>query len=62
MKTQYSLEMTKVRRVQCEKKVMFDIPGILEFAIGLVKSLLNLPDRQVKFFGEWKYQRLSIIS
>ena len=58
MKTQYSLEMTKVC-VQCEKKVVFDIPGMEDFAIALVNSLLNLPDRQVKFLGEWN-QRLFI--
>ena len=52
MKTQYSLEMTKVC-VQCEKKVVFDIPGMEDFAIVLVNSLLNLPDRQVNFSGEW---------
>ena len=59
MKTQYSLEMIKVC-VQCEKKVVFDIPGMEDFAIALVNSLLNLPDRQVKFLGEWN-QRLFII-
>ena len=59
MKTQYSLEMTKVC-VQCEKKVVFDIPGMEDFAIALVNSLLNLSDRQVKFLGEWN-QRLFII-
>lgn len=58
MKTQYSLEMTKVC-VQCEKKVVFDITGVEDFAIALVNSLLNLPDRQVKFLGEWN-QRLFI--
>ena len=59
MKTQYSLEMIKVC-VQCEKKVVFDIPGMEDFAIVLVNSLLNLPDRQVNFLGEWN-QRLFII-
>ena len=38
--------------VQCEKKVVFDIPGMEDFAIALVNSLLNLSDRQVKFLGE----------
>ena len=30
-----------------------DSPGLVDFATGLVKSVLNLPDRQVKFFGEF---------
>ena len=58
MKTQYSLEMIKVC-VQCEKRVVFDISGMVNFAIVLVNSLLNLPNRQVKFLGEWN-QRLFI--
>ena len=27
---------------------MSDSPGLVDFAIGLVNSVLNLPDRQVK--------------
>ena len=30
---------------------MSDSPGLVDFAIGLVKSVLNLPDRQVNFFN-----------
>ena len=37
---------------QGEKKVMSDSPGLLDFAIGLVNSVLNLPEGQVKFFWE----------
>ena len=33
-------------------KVMSDSPGLADFAIGLVIFALNLPDRQVLFFGE----------
>ena len=54
MKTQYSLEMTKVC-VQCEKKVVFDIPGMEDFAIVLVNSLLNLPDGEVEYFKELNF-------
>ena len=36
---------------------MFDIPGLVDFAIGLVNSLINFPDRQVKCFEEFKVQR-----
>ena len=28
-------------------------PGLVEFVTGLVNSVLNLPDGQVKFFGEF---------
>ena len=37
---------------QRAKKVMSDSPGLVDFAIGLVIFVLNLPDRQVLFFGE----------
>ena len=33
------------------KKVVCDSPGLVDLAIGLVNSVLNLPDGQVKFFG-----------
>ena len=39
------------RRVptQRAKKVVSDSPGVVDFAIGLVNSVFNLPDRQVMF-------------
>ena len=40
------------RFVQHAKKVVFSSLGLVNFAIGLVDSLLNLPDRLVKFFLE----------
>ena len=42
---------------QRAKKVVSDSPGLVDFAIGLVKSVLNLPDRQVKFFEEFILQK-----
>ena len=36
--------------LQRAKKVMSDNPGLVDFAIGLVIFVLNLPDRQVLFF------------
>ena len=36
---------------------MFDSPGLMDFAIGLVNSVLNLPDGQAKFFAEFKLQK-----
>ena len=39
-------------------KVMSDSPGLVDFAIGLVNSVLNLPNGQVEiFFGELKLQK-----
>ena len=39
------------------KKVVFDSPGLVDFAIGLVNSILNLPDGQVKFFEVFNLQK-----
>ena len=38
--------------MQHAKKVMSDSPGLVDFAIGLPIFVLNLPDRQMLFFGE----------
>ena len=38
--------------VQRAKKVVSDSPGLVDFAIGLVIFVLNLPNGQVLFFGE----------
>ena len=35
---------------QWAKKVVSDSPGLVDFAIGLVNSVLNLPNGQVMFF------------
>ena len=43
--------------MQQAKKVVSDSPGLEGFAIGLVNSVINLPDGQVKFFEESKLQR-----
>ena len=37
---------------QRAKKVVSDSPRLVDFAIGLVIFVLNLPDGQVLFFGE----------
>ena len=37
---------------QRAKTVVFDNPGLVDFTIGLVIFVRNLPDRQVLFFGE----------
>ena len=36
--------------------------GLEDFAIGLVNSVINLPDRQVTFFEEFKLQKNCEIS
>ena len=38
--------------VQRAKKVVSDSPGLVDFAIGPVIFVLNLPDGQVLFLGE----------
>ena len=37
---------------QCAKKVVSDSPWLVDFAIGLVNSVFNLPDGQLMFFEE----------
>ena len=37
--------------VQCAKKVVSDSLGLVDFAAGLVNSVLNLPDGQVILGG-----------
>ena len=39
---------------QRAKKVVSDSPGLVDFVIGLVNSVLNLPDGQVKIFRRSK--------
>ena len=36
---------------------MSDSPGLMDFAIQLVNSVPNLPDRQVKYFEEFNLQK-----
>ena len=43
--------------VQRVKKVVSYSPGLLDFAIGLVNSVVNLPNGQVKFFEEFELQK-----
>ena len=39
------------------KKVVSDSCGLVDFAIALVNSVLNLPNGQVKFFEEFKLKK-----
>ena len=43
--------------MQRAKKVMCHSLGLVDFAIGLVNSVIKLPDGQVKFFEEFKLQK-----
>ena len=42
------------KSMQFTKKVVSDSPGLVDFAIGLVKSIFILPDGQVMFFEEFE--------
>ena len=42
---------------QREKKVVSNSPGLVDFAIGLVNSVINLPDGKVNFFEEFNLQK-----
>ena len=42
---------------QRAKQVVSDSPGLGNFAIRLVNFELNLPNRQVKFFEEFKLKK-----
>ena len=42
---------------QRAKKVVSDSQGLVDSVIGPVNSVLNLPDRQMVFLGEFKLQK-----
>ena len=50
----YSATVNKQHLKQHAKKVVSDSLGPVDFAIGLVNSVFNLPDRQVMFFEEFE--------
>ena len=39
------------------KKSMYNRAGLVDFVVMLVNSVVNLPDEQVNFFGEFKLQK-----
>ena len=43
--------------MQHAKKVVSNSLGLVDFAIGLVNSILNLPNGQVIFRGKFKLQK-----
>ena len=58
----WGLEAVKTATVhrwrQGAKKVVFDSLGLVDFAIGLVNSVLNLPDGQGKIFWRIKITKV----
>ena len=52
-----NLEFTVEHITQLAEKVVSDSPGLVDFAIGLVNSVINLLDGQVKFFEKIKLQK-----
>ena len=52
-----TLSATKILYTVCAEKVVSDSPGLVDFAIGLVNSVLNLPDGQVNYFEEFNLQK-----
>ena len=38
-------------------KVVSDSPALVDFAIGLVNHVLDLPEGQLKFLGKFKLQK-----
>ena len=58
--TQQALTLDSVQRA---KKIVSDSPGLMDFAIALVNSVLNLPDGQVKWsFKEFKLRKNCVIN
>ena len=51
-----NLEFTVEHITQRAEKVVSDSPGLVDFAIGRVNSVINLPDGQVKIFEKIKLQ------
>ena len=43
--------------IQRAKKVVSNSAGLVDFAIGLVNSVINLPNVQVKYFEEFNLQK-----
>ena len=61
-KLQYLLQNKLNTDVQRAKKLASDSPELVDFAIGLVNSALNLPDGQVKTFEEFKLHKNCVIN
>ena len=54
MSPHYLFQLEAKLFYQRAEKVVSDSPGLVDFAIGLVNSVFNLPDGQVMFFKEFE--------
>ena len=54
----HKYELHPHHSLQRAKKVVADSPGLVDFAIGLVNSVLNLPDGQAKIFRRIKITKV----
>ena len=45
-----NMTLGRSRQPQCAKKIVSDSPDLVDFGMGRVDSVLNLPDGQVKIF------------
>ena len=50
-KQNFIISDSLMAHTQRAKKVVSDSPGLVDFVIGLVNSVLNLPDGQVMFLS-----------
>ena len=50
----YKVHGDETDKTQRAKKVVSDSPGLVDFAIGLVNFVFNLPNGQVMFFEEFE--------
>ena len=48
---------TRKGSTQCAKKVVSNSLGLVDFVIGLVNSVFNLPEGQVMYFEEFEEQK-----
>ena len=51
-----------VSNTQRAKKVVSGSPGLVDLAVGLVNSVINLPDGQVNFLGGNSNYRRTVIN
>ena len=57
MDIKYLILTLEICIIQRAKKVVSNSPGLVDFAIGLVNSVSNLPDGQVMFYEEFNNRR-----
>ena len=58
----FNVRERRAKKVTVCLSTVSDSPGLVDFAIELVNSVLNLPDGQVTFFEEFKLQKKCLIN